>query len=234
MIEPLATAGQSQLPSPTNLSRSVSFSILDRQGNEISLHSSSSSSDPIEVIIPRDPSAIILPMTLQNVTAATDYSRFYLHGVSLPSTTTTTSNLSVALHLEIRPLDITLAYALIYRFDRSPQVDQFNNWTLLCPTALNSEQMYTYFIDNQQTVGHQSVIFGLRELTVEENKQFCTTPSMFDVSMLNGTFSFTSNYELRTYTSACYYLDNDNQWQSDGLHVGPLTNRNQTQCFSFR
>jgi hypothetical protein len=31
--------------------------------------------------------------------------------------------------------------------------------------------------------------------------------------------NFTSNYELRIYTSGCYYLDTNNNWQSDGLVV---------------
>ncbi|CAF1290182.1 unnamed protein product, partial [Adineta ricciae] len=39
-------------------------------------------------------------------------------------------------------------------------------------------------------------------------------------------------YELRLYTSGCYYLDSNNQWQSDGLIVGSLTNTNETECFS--
>ncbi len=61
---------------------------------------------------------------------------------------------------------------------------------------------------------------------------------------------FTSNYDLRIYASGCYYLDKNNQWQSDGLlvsltffyflkknyvyliKVGPITNLYQTQCFS--
>jgi hypothetical protein len=32
-------------------------------------------------------------------------------------------------------------------------------------------------------------------------------------------FDSSSDYELRTYTSGCYYLDSDNNWQSDGLVV---------------
>jgi len=35
----------------------------------------------------------------------------------------------------------------------------------------------------------------------------------------NERFNFTSNYELRIYTSGCYYLDSNNNWQSDGLLV---------------
>jgi hypothetical protein len=43
---------------------------------------------------------------------------------------------------------------------------------------------------------------------------------------------FASNYQLRIYTSGCYCLDSNNQWKSDGLTVGPLTNHYQTECFS--
>ncbi|CAF4190046.1 unnamed protein product, partial [Rotaria socialis] len=45
-------------------------------------------------------------------------------------------------------------------------------------------------------------------------------------------FNFSSDYELRTFTSACYYLDSNNNWQSDGLLVGSMTDYYQTQCFS--
>ncbi len=48
----------------------------------------------------------------------------------------------------------------------------------------------------------------------------------------NEQFNFTSDYELRIYTSGCYYLDQNNTWKSDGLLVGALTNYDQTQCFS--
>ncbi len=33
------------------------------------------------------------------------------------------------------------------------------------------------------------------------------------------TFNFSSDYEVRTYASSCYYLDSNNKWQSDGLRV---------------
>jgi hypothetical protein len=108
--------------------------------------------------------------------------------------------------------------------------------------------MYTYFIDNQRTAHHQSVIFGLRELNLTEFENYCINSSIYpNPPISNQPFNFTSNYELRTYTSACYYLDANNNWQSDGLlvsftshlsyilsfiQVGPLTNHYQTHCFS--
>jgi len=104
---------------------------------------------------------------------------------------------------------------LIYKFDGIPQVNQMDGWTILRPW--NS----TYFLDNQQTRNHQSLVFGVRELNSSDSS----------FPMINQTYNFTSNYKLRVYSSGCYYLDENNQWKDDGLLVGPLTNHKQTQCF---
>jgi hypothetical protein len=77
------------------------------------------------------------------------------------------------------------------------------------------------------------LIFGLRELTPTEMTLYCSNSSQGDIPIINDVSSFTSNYELRIYMSGCYYLDQDNNWQSNGLLVGPKTNHYQTQCFSI-
>ena len=80
---------------------------------------------------------------------------------------------------------------------------------------MNLDLTYKYFIDNQKTFGHQSIIFGLRELnSTEINNCSITNPPI-----TNEKFNFTSDYELLIYTSGCYYLDKNNQWKSDGLLV---------------
>ena len=76
------------------------------------------------------------------------------------------------------------------------------------------------------------MIFGLRELNSTEMINFCGNISPTNPPITDQRFNFTSNYQLRIYTSGCYYLDQNNQWKSDGLVVGPLTNFDQTQCFS--
>jgi hypothetical protein len=92
------------------------------------------------------------------------------------------------------------------------------------------------------------VIFGLRELNSTEEAKLCLNQSISSPPISNQPFNFTSNYELRTYTSCCYYLDVNNIWKTDGLlvrfffrflfsdkcliQVGPGTNHYQTQCFS--
>ncbi|CAF1216235.1 unnamed protein product, partial [Adineta ricciae] len=225
ILQPLASASNFQI---TNLSTSLSLSILDRSGKEISVQALKD--HPIELLIPRDPNIVIPSMVLQNVTAmnyAPHQLLFNLHFVDIIST------LPVSVHFEMRPLNKTRSYLLIYKFDSSPQLNtsirQIDGWSLLCPSNLNVDDIYTYFIDNQLTVGHQSVIFGIRELN---STDYCLNQSLSNPPILNEPFKFSTNYELRIYTSGCYYLDSNNNWQSDGLVVGSATNHYQTQCFS--
>ena len=207
MMEPLAVYGKSRSQSNTNLSTTMSLSALDQNGKEIPLQTS-----PIEFIIPRDPNLLIPPMISHN------QSFHYLN---------ITSNLPISVHFEIDPLKSNLSYLFIYKFDQFPvlnsSMQNIDGWTAFCPLNLTSEGLYTYYLDNEQTLNHRFIVFGLRELNSTE----FTTPLM-----LTDRFDFTSNYQLRIYTSGCYYLDKQNQWKPNGLRVGPLTNLQQTHCFS--
>ena len=99
-----------------------------------------------------------------------------------------------------------------------------------CDLDLTNGTIYKYFLDNEQTSGHRSIVFGLRELGLFDN---CSHLSLsMKPPIISEKSNFTSNYQLRIYTSGCYYLDENNQWKSDGMKVGPLTNHYQTQCFS--
>ena len=66
---------------------------------------------------------------------------------------------------------------------------------------------YTYFIDNTRISHHQWAIVGIREM------KECNKDSLGD------NIQFSSDYSIRIYTSGCYYLDSNNNWQSDGLKV---------------
>ncbi|CAF4190333.1 unnamed protein product, partial [Adineta steineri] len=228
MMEPLASYDNTTY---TNLSRLVTFSILDENENEISIQTDMS--HPIEIIIPRDPSIIIPPMILQNVTSMnyTPHNQLFdLHYLNI------TSSLSISIHFEFQPLNISLDYLFIYKFDQLPQlntsINTIDGWTCFCPLNLSNETLYKYFINNQQTSDHQSIIYGLRELNSTEMMNTCSNTSISSLPITDQRFNFTSNYQLRIYTSGCYYLDKNNQWKSDGLTVGPLTNHYETQCFS--
>jgi len=224
IVQPLASMGNLKSESNTNLSRSVSFSLFDQFENEIPLQVNSL--QPIELIIPRDRNLIIPSMSLQNVTQSnsTQHNQiFNLHFINI------TNSLPVSVHFEIEPLVENMSYLFIYKFDSAPilnsSTSEIDGWTLLCFN-------YIYFINNEKTIGHQSIIFGLRELNSTETLNFCSNSSNMTLPITNKSFNFTVDYKLRVYTSGCYYLDANNQWKSDGLTVGSLTNHYQTQCFS--
>ena len=225
-MQPLATHGTSRSQSNTNLSTSLALTLLDANGHEMAIRADAD--HPIELIIPRDPNRAIPPMILQNVTSLADSPHrqlFNLHFVNI------TSQLPISVHFEMRPLDAARAYLVIYRFDNAPQlnstVNRIDGWTSFCPSTLGKDGVYTYFIDNDKALGHQSVIFGLREI----NASSCS-PYDNRLPINDERSTFLANYELRVWTSGCYFLDGNNQWQADGLRVGPLTNHEQTQCFS--
>ena len=175
-------------------------------------------SQPIEITIPRDQNLPVPSMILQNVTSLSlrpHAQTFNLHFVNLSTLTS-----SFSIHLQMRPLNSNLSYLLIYAFDRSPRlntsINDIDGWSLFCC----SSNLHTYFLNNQQTTGHQSIVFGIRELNATEVNCWCTTQSTnADPPRSDRAFSFTDNYELRLFTSGCFYLDADHRWRSDGLLV---------------
>ncbi len=239
-MQPLASAGTSQSIN-TNLSTSISLSILDHNGNELSLRTTSD--HPYRLIIPRDPNFLLPSMSLQNVTSLNSTSLphhllFNLHHIDIRQS----NNLTVSIHIEMKPLDASVGYLLIYRFDSSPQlnssINQIDGWSLFCPSSklssfflllhslqslldISNDNIYRYFLDNQLSEGHESLIFGLRELNSTQLNSSCSHQSLNQtVPIFDQPFIFTSNYELRIYTSGCYYFDEMNhQWKSDGLVV---------------
>ena len=87
---------------------------------------------------------------------------------------------------------------------------------------MTTDNLLTYFINNQQTSQHQSLIFGIRELNEIELNMYCTNiPS--NPPITDHPFHFSADYELQIFTSGCYYLDSSLTWQSDGLIVSVST-----------
>ena len=210
-VEPLAPFANS---ANTNVSRSISFSLFDSNGNEISLDY------PIEIFIPRDPNRILPPMILQNVTSRQQL--FNFHYVNI------TTILSISVHIEIEPLNLSVSYLLIYEFDKIPQLNEIDGWTVFCPSNFHS-----FFVDNEQTRNHQSLVFGLRELNSSEMVSYCSNNnSQLNPPITNQRVNFSSNYKLRVYSSGCYFLDENNQWNDQGLRVGNRTNHDQTHCLN--
>lgn len=90
-----------------------------------------------------------------------------------------------------------------------------------CILDLTKSGDYVHFLDNNQTFTHQSIIYAIRQLTSEEMDEFCfeQTFNRSLLSILNQPVNFSSNYAVRVYQSACFYLDSSNNWQADGLLV---------------
>ena len=121
---------------------------------------------------------------------------------------------------------------MIYKFDQIPQLNQLiyqiDGWSILC---LNNS--HSFYVDNEQTRNHQSLVFGLRELNSSEIVSYCpNNKSQMNPPITDHRFNFTSNYKLRVYSSGCYFLDENNQWNDRGLRVGNLTNHDRTHCLS--
>ncbi|CAF1016276.1 unnamed protein product [Rotaria sordida] len=230
----LAPAGASQSSANTNMSTAISLSLLDISGKEVSIHASDK--QPIEFFIPRDPNFILPKRILQNVTSKSNEELFYLTVIHT-NEFITNNNLTMSVHFEIRPLDRSLGYIFIYKFDGTPYLNSskknIDGWSLFCPLNLTEDGIYKYFIDNRKISYHKLIVFGLRELNSTEIDNFCQNTSISNSPpIIDEPLNFTSDYELRIYTSGCYYLDEYNNWQSNGLWVGPLTDYNKTQCFS--
>ena len=79
--------------------------------------------------------------------------------------------------------------------------------------------MYSYFLDNRQTVNHEYVMFGLRELNPMEFSTYCSGNIRSPAPITDATVNFTSNFYIRAYTSGCYYLNEQSRWQTDNLVV---------------
>jgi hypothetical protein len=137
MMQPLASAGSSRFQANTNLSISISLSLLDQNGNDVPILASIN--HPIEFIIPRDVNLIVPSMTLQNVTSMTSDSHYQLFNLHYVNITQPQSNLTVSLHFEMHPLNTSLGYLMIYKFDGSPQlnssINQTDGWSLMCPSS---------------------------------------------------------------------------------------------------
>jgi hypothetical protein len=221
MLQPMALADPF---SHTDFSRSFSLSILDPNGTDLRIETTST--NPVEFLIPRDPNLVISRMSNHNVTGKNVL--FNYHQVNL---TQLNLNLTYSIHFELRPSHSNLSYLLIYRFDHQPKLYAFDGSSKLFCSSNDSTKDgdYVHFLDNNQTVNHQFIIYAIREMTAKEKNDFCSNPNLSQslLSMINEPMIFSSNYSIRVYQSGCFYLDSNNHWQSNGLLV---SRENIYQC----
>jgi hypothetical protein len=234
----MAPIDRVQIPFPTNLSRSISLSIFDLTEQEISLQAMAS--NPIHLYIPRDPSLSLPHWHRQNVTLSaqskTDRRLFNLHFVNL------TYPHPMALHFHLLPLNLSRAYLIIYKFNATPHLNRTSNqtdgWHILCPqsqlnihasffidhsilrTGLHTDGFHSVHLDQHHVRSHASIVFGVRELTDNEVQYSCSARSMSAAPpMIDEPLNFTCDYSIRAFSSGCFYLDDQQRWQINGLTV---------------
>ena len=87
----------------------------------------------IGFFIPRDPNLFIPMMISQNATEKNGENLFFnYHQVHLPSKN---PNLTFAIHLEVHPMAENISYFVIHQFDRQPEFQSIDNWTVFCPAG---------------------------------------------------------------------------------------------------
>jgi len=63
-------------------------------------------------------------------------------------------------------------------------------------------------------------MFGIRELNPTEFSIYCSNNNTNSTAPITDAIvNFTSNYYIRTYTSGCYYLDENSYWQTNNIVV---------------
>ena len=132
MVQPLAVAGQSSAGGNTNLSTSIFLTLVNENGTDILFHVNGT--EPIELLIPRDPNSIVSLLNWERKTTQNGSNRtMHMHFLNLARK----ADLEISVHLEIRPLVPSTAYWLVFRFDDPPQINSTSNltdgWSLLCP-----------------------------------------------------------------------------------------------------
>jgi hypothetical protein len=119
-----------------NLSTLLSITLLDESNNEIPVRTTVQNS--IEFFIPRDCNFNISPMFMQNVSSATadpliNNRQFNLHFINISQSN---PNITISIHFEMHPLNNSLGYMLIYKFDQIPQlnssINYIDGWSMLC------------------------------------------------------------------------------------------------------
>ncbi len=93
---------------------------------------------------------------------------------------------------------------------------------------------YLYFSDSGDNLNQAVTLsYGLRELDLTEYQKYCVDsistaqPPVASSDLTN----FTADFEIRSYSSGCYYLDSaSGKWISDGLIIQSDTTLEATHC----
>ena len=142
---------------------------------------------PIEFIIPRDPNSPLPAMILQNVTSYNTTSHSNLFNLHFINLTTFQSIYSMSLHFSMRPLNASLGYLLVYRFDYAPQMNKFVNnidgWSLFCPSRKSWSRLLHVSWKRSHVARIQiwpTIIFTSTFLTIDKPKAISRSSLVYE------------------------------------------------------
>lgn len=171
----------------------------------------------IEFFIPRDVNMKHPEFYQENLLEKNHSMEFNYHQIQLVQSE---SRLNYSFHFEFRSDNSHLSYLLIYQFNSLPNLTNPDGHTYFC----SQKNLHRLFINHLSTTDHRFLVIGIRELNPNETCQ------SFPMNIQPRSFS--SNYQFRYYSSACFYRDENKHWRTDGLTVGSQTNLTHTHCFS--
>ena len=123
-MQRLAPMNNLQYHLRTDFSRSVSVSVLDERLSDSPIMINHDK--PIEMFLPRDPKLTVPPMIFHNVTSFGDNQIFHFHRVSFDHLSTN-ENFPFSSHLEVHPLNTSVSYFFVYKFDAPSRFENIIN-----------------------------------------------------------------------------------------------------------
>jgi hypothetical protein len=215
-------------------SSSIGLSFYDENNKEIKITNTQS---PIHMYIPRDANLEQQhPFQHVNASQIQMYNLFFLtNGLYI------NSGINVSLTIELKPYNKSIGYVLVMKLGQSPIINatyaDFNSLKVFCPQDLQNtfDSFYSFFQNKSQLNGFKGFVgFGLRELNLTEIQTYCKNSSSSQKFLVQNQVNFTSDFQIRAYTSGCYFYDTQTgKWSSDGMEIHSDTNIKQTHCSSF-
>ena len=257
---PMAPSGNNGNDAAVGTSGAVSLSLNDENGDPIPISGSApidiwitKDSAPADFVFNRVNATDLFPVnkTVENdggnsTNATSTKKRFNFMQNGLKIFTNDAS-----LHMHVKPDDFTQAYLMVLKKNGTPNCNatkrNFDYLKVLCPNSSDivddgNDTYYLFFLNIAEINNYKGQVgFGIRELNSSESTQFCgvdgglfmndSSPEIPPLTDSNFTLSFTSDFELRIYSSGCYYFDlKTGNWMSDGLEIMKDTTATSAHC----
>ena len=215
------------------LSRSLTLSVYQNEAfQEINVINQANLFD---MWISRDRSIPIQSFSLVNAVSsnASLLDGFYVSGFNLNYT-------NVSIHIQLKPLNKQLSYLAMIKFGQNPLLSNYDVLYIFCPNDLivNSNTSFYYMLfANMSTVNNFQgyVGFSFKELNTADLNCLDKTKNSpnYLQNLSTRKQNFSSNFELRTFLSGCYFTDPlTSKWSTRGIEILSDTNLTHTHCQS--